>query len=211
MMLKVRCDMVLTPCDRHFLVQEEHLEQIKLARSKASNLLVPDDYDGSTHHAKLARDKAKVCRCGLYSFIWSGGRWESRNMKTISNMRPLLCVLTNKPRHARRVQASISSYFIVLSVCLSVCVTDRLRDLLYTEGNRFIQTRHLQKRASRTNAWDLFDCTPSRVSRGFRHTAVLYCWCAVNAARRDPVLLFFVLVRTHRVYFAACMRPPCLA
>eukprot|EP00904_Undaria_pinnatifida_P010728 jgi/Undpi1/6786/HiC_scaffold_21.g09263.m1 len=41
------------------LQEEEHLEQIKIARSKASNLLVPDDYDGSTHHAKLSRDKAK--------------------------------------------------------------------------------------------------------------------------------------------------------
>lgn len=43
-------------------VQEEHLEQMKLARSKASNLLVPDDYDGSTYHAKLTRDQAKVNR-----------------------------------------------------------------------------------------------------------------------------------------------------
>ncbi len=46
-------------------VQEDHLEQIKLARSKASNLLVPDDYDGSTYHAKLSRAIAEVRR------VWS--------------------------------------------------------------------------------------------------------------------------------------------
>lgn len=43
-----------------FTTQEDHLEQIKLARSKASNLLVPDDYDGSTYHAKLSREIAQV-------------------------------------------------------------------------------------------------------------------------------------------------------
>lgn len=43
-----------------FTIQEDHLEQIKLARSKASNLLVPDDYDGSTYHAKLSREIAQV-------------------------------------------------------------------------------------------------------------------------------------------------------
>lgn len=42
------------------LYQEESLEQIKLARSKASNLLVPEDYDGSTYFAKLTRDKSMV-------------------------------------------------------------------------------------------------------------------------------------------------------
>ncbi|CAM9166124.1 unnamed protein product [Scytosiphon promiscuus] len=42
------------------LQEEDHLEQIKLARSKASNLLVPDDYDGSTYHAKLSRELAEV-------------------------------------------------------------------------------------------------------------------------------------------------------
>eukprot|EP00903_Cladosiphon_okamuranus_P005765 g5716.t1 len=42
------------------LQEENHLEQIKLARSKASNLLVPDDYDGSTYHAKLSRELAEV-------------------------------------------------------------------------------------------------------------------------------------------------------
>lgn len=41
-------------------LQEDHLEQIKLARSKASNLLVPEDYDGSTYHAKLSRELAEV-------------------------------------------------------------------------------------------------------------------------------------------------------
>lgn len=40
------------------------MEQIKLARSKASNLLVPDDYDGSTYHAKLSRELAAVSRPG---------------------------------------------------------------------------------------------------------------------------------------------------
>lgn len=49
--------------------QEDHLEQIKLARSKASNLLVPDDYDGSTYHAKLSRELAEVryTSCGRSS------------------------------------------------------------------------------------------------------------------------------------------------
>lgn len=40
--------------------QEEHLQQMKLARNKVSNLLVPDDYDGSTYYARLTRDQAKV-------------------------------------------------------------------------------------------------------------------------------------------------------
>ncbi|CAM9144546.1 unnamed protein product [Ectocarpus sp. 4 AP-2014] len=44
------------------LQEEDHLEQIKLARSKASNLLVPDDYDGSTYHAKLSREIAQKKR-----------------------------------------------------------------------------------------------------------------------------------------------------
>eukprot|EP00752_Nemacystus_decipiens_P018608 g16683.t1 len=44
--------------DFYALQEENHLEQIKLARSKASNLLVPDDYDGSTYHAKLSRELA---------------------------------------------------------------------------------------------------------------------------------------------------------
>lgn len=42
------------------------MEQIKLARSKASNLLVPDDYDGSTYHAKLSRELAAVSRSGRF-------------------------------------------------------------------------------------------------------------------------------------------------
>lgn len=45
--------------------QENHLEQIKLARSKASNLLVPDDYDGSTYHAKLSRELAAVSQSAV--------------------------------------------------------------------------------------------------------------------------------------------------
>lgn len=51
--MKKRPDIPPTP-------QEDHLEQIKLARNKASNLLVPDDYDGSTYHAKLSREIAQV-------------------------------------------------------------------------------------------------------------------------------------------------------
>ena len=40
--------------------QEQHLEQIRLAKTLVTNPLVPDDYDGSTYFAKLAREKAEV-------------------------------------------------------------------------------------------------------------------------------------------------------
>ncbi|CAM9314891.1 unnamed protein product, partial [Hapterophycus canaliculatus] len=56
------------------LQEEDHLEQIKLARSKASNLLVPDDYDGSTYHAKLSRELAERKRA---KELHDGGRRSS--------------------------------------------------------------------------------------------------------------------------------------
>ena len=58
----LRLDIFYGLCLYLLLLQEDHLEQIKLARSKASNLLVPDDYDGSTYHAKLSRTIAEVKR-----------------------------------------------------------------------------------------------------------------------------------------------------
>ncbi|CAM9958340.1 unnamed protein product [Ascophyllum nodosum] len=44
------------------LEEEQHLEQIRLAKTLVTNPLVPDDYDGSTYFAKLAREKAEKKR-----------------------------------------------------------------------------------------------------------------------------------------------------
>lgn len=62
--------------------QENHLEQIKLARSKASNLLVPDDYDGSTYHAKLSRELAAVSLSTVSLTLHLLGALRAESIKT---------------------------------------------------------------------------------------------------------------------------------
>ncbi|CAB1105480.1 unnamed protein product [Ectocarpus sp. CCAP 1310/34] len=77
------------------LQEEDHLEQIKLARSKAFNLLVPDDYDGSTYHAKLSREIAQKKRAAKDAKgLTTGGHAE--NAKVADSRDELAQVLRDK-------------------------------------------------------------------------------------------------------------------
>ncbi|CBJ27696.1 conserved unknown protein [Ectocarpus siliculosus] len=77
------------------LQEEDHLEQIKLARSKASNLLVPDDYDGSTYHAKLSREIAQKKRAAKDAERLTSGR-HADNAKVGDSRDELAQVLRDK-------------------------------------------------------------------------------------------------------------------
>ncbi|CAM9637203.1 unnamed protein product [Ectocarpus sp. 6 AP-2014] len=77
------------------LQEEDHLEQIKLARSKASNLLVPDDYDGSTYHAKLSREIAQKKRAAKDAEGLASGR-HADNAKVGDSRDELAQVLRDK-------------------------------------------------------------------------------------------------------------------
>ncbi|CAM9290972.1 unnamed protein product [Ectocarpus fasciculatus] len=77
------------------LQEEDHLEQIKLARSKASNLLVPDDYDGSTYHAKLSREIAQKKRAAKDAEGLTSGR-HAENAKIADSRDELAQVLRDK-------------------------------------------------------------------------------------------------------------------